>query len=192
MISHTRRRNFSFPVLPSLNLQTSISNVGRCQFVLQFTMPESMLSIVSSWFANTFIIPQLLSHTQIFRDFCCTMTCFTVILVSSETWFRNPLGNNFRAVLHTRFIDIYNFVILFHEILPNFHDQITMSETSLSIMCWMKLHSLSNDLITGFKRLVFMTDVCWYKNLTCCLIQTIYWLLLSWMSHLVWFLWCWT
>ena len=101
-------------------------------------------------------------------------------------------GNKFNAVLQTRFTNVRKLVVLFFEILPHSHDQITMNGISLMIVCWMQFHLLSNGLIIGFKRPILMIDVCWYKNSTCCLIQTINWLLLSWMSHLIWFLWGWT
>ena len=53
-------------------------------------------------------------------------------------------------------------VILFFEILPNFHDQIIISEMSVLIMCLIKFHPLSNGLIIGFESPVFMIDVCGY------------------------------
>ena len=99
-------------------------------------------------------------------------------------------GNMLNAVSQTKFIDVCKLVILFFDILPHFYDQITRNEMSLMNAYWMQFHPLSNKLIIGFKRPVYIIDNCQYKNPTCYLIQTIHCQFLSSMSHLVWSLWC--
>ena len=79
MILSTKRRNFSFTFVLSLNLQTSIWNVGRCRFVLQFMVPEN--SNESRYF----------TYTEILRKSLCTTARFVMIPVFSNTRFRDPM-----------------------------------------------------------------------------------------------------
>ena len=99
--------------------------------------------------------------------------------------------NIFNDVPQTWFIDVCKIVILFFNIVLYFYDKITRNEMSLTNAWWMQFYPLPNALIIGFKRPIFIVDVCQYKNPTWYSIQTFHRQFLSSISHFVCSLWCW-
>ena len=133
--------------------------------------------------AITFVKTWFFASTTFLSVHSSAIACFiTPLDLVSKSWFRVHAGTNFHALVITGFIDMCSQVIVYFAMLLmvvtqnklRFILQNKTRDTILGIIHLICLHPVSNSIVKGFERPVFMIDVCQYKNSTCCLIQTTY------------------
>ena len=163
-ISSTRRWSFSLSIISPFILQTIIWNVGQWGFVLWVTTPKSLMLVMSSRFTNCTLYCDFLHVQRFWANLPAPLLALLWFLCFWIQSLEIQWGNIFNVVWQTQIIDVCKLIIFFSNILLHFHDQITRSKMSLKNFCRMYFHPLSNGLIIGFKRPVFIIDVCWCKN----------------------------